>query len=688
MRSQARIRAGLFVISFCWPLAVLGADPAEPAPEAATPSPPAQIGLEQLANIEVPVVEAASKYKQKTTEAPSSITIITSDEIKKQGYRTLAEVLRSAPGLYVSYDRTYSFLGVRGFNLGDFNNRVLLLVDGHRMNNSLSDAAFIGNEFMIDVDLIDRVEIIRGPGSSLYGNNAFFAVINVITRRGRDMAGNGGEVSGEAGSFDTWKARATYGNRFKNGIEMLFSGTIYDSRGQGSLYSPTFDQQLPIHSARATNNGVAEGADRESYASGFASMAWQDFSLEGGLISRDKRNPTAPTGSDYNDSRAHTADDRGYANLRYAHQFEDVVDVTAQVYCDRHDTKAVYPFTAQGGPVFNDLQSAEWWGAEVQFTKRLWDRVTLTAGGEYRDDFRQQEHFTDAATGLTIGNVIETNRQNYGAYFETDVEVLTNLHANAGFRYDQYGDYDPALNPRAALIYNPVGSSVFKLIYGTAFRAPNFFELQDPRFASTLRPEKITTYELVYEQGIGDHIRSSLSGFFNRIQDYIVFEDGRYTNRADADTKSTGYLPAVQLSLEGAWGGLRSRASYTYQVTKDHDTGERLTDSPEHLANFILTVPLYKDKIFASGEVIFLSSRSTSGFDPLTQTQVAGPDAPAYGTVNLTLFSQNLVKGLDLSASVYNLFDKHYSDPSTPFHEQPLIEQDGRSFRVKLTYRF
>src|SRR5262245_34482925 len=200
--------------------------------------PPADLSIEQLGNIEVPIVEAASKYKQKTTEAPSSVTIITSDEIKKQGYRTLADLLRNVPGLYVSYDRLYSFLGIRGFNLGDYNNRVLLLVNGHRINNSLSDGAFIGTEFILDVDLIDRVEIIRGPGSSLYGANAFFGVINVITRKGRDMGGHGAEASGEAESYDSYKGRVTYGKNFQNGLEVLLSGTIYESLGHGTLYFP------------------------------------------------------------------------------------------------------------------------------------------------------------------------------------------------------------------------------------------------------------------------------------------------------------------------------------------------------------------------------------------------------------------------------------------------------------------
>src|SRR6266704_2397293 len=256
------------------------------------PSAGGELSIEQLGSIEVPVVEAASKYKQKTTEAPSSVTIIASDEIKKQGYRTLADLLRNVPGFYVSYDRLYSFLGVRGFNLGDYNNRVLLLVNGHRINNSLSDGAFIGTEFILDVDLIDRVEIIRGAGSSLYGANAFFAVINVITRKGRDMAGHGAEVSGEAASYDSYKGRVTYGTSFKNGLELLLSGTIYESLGHGTLYFPDFDQRIHPEFSRARDNGVAHNLDADRFKSAFGSLSFQDFSVEGGFISREKHDPT------------------------------------------------------------------------------------------------------------------------------------------------------------------------------------------------------------------------------------------------------------------------------------------------------------------------------------------------------------------------------------------------------------
>ena len=130
--------------------------------------------LEELSNIQV---YSASKHMQSASEAPASVTVVTADEIQKYGYRNLADILRSVPGFYVTYDRDYTFVGVRGFGrLGDWNSRILVLIDGHRINNNVLGQAMLGNEFLVDVDMIERVEIVCGPSSSLYGANAFFAV--------------------------------------------------------------------------------------------------------------------------------------------------------------------------------------------------------------------------------------------------------------------------------------------------------------------------------------------------------------------------------------------------------------------------------------------------------------------------------------------------------------------------------
>jgi iron complex outermembrane receptor protein len=644
---------------------------------------PTEISLEGLLKMEIPIVEGASKYKQKITEAPASVTVISADEIKKYGHRTLADVLRSVPGLYVSYDRSNARLGVRGVISRDYNSRILLLVDGHRINNSLSDGAPIGTEFILDVDLIERVEIIRGPGSSLYGNNAFFGVINVITRKGADMSGTGFEVSGEGGSYDSYKGRVTYGKKFKNGLDVLVSGSVYDSAGQEQLYYSKLDQRSSTD-YRARNSGIAQNSDSDDYRSFFGDVSFHDVSVEGAIIEREKTDATASHYADFNDQRLRTTDDRSYVNVTYAHSFSDVVDVKAQLYYDRQDFNQTYSYVNQGGGYYKEVEIGEWWGTEVQLTKHLWDRLTLTLGGEYRDDFKQQLDLENAETGDKIGDSTRTNRQNYGIYFEGDFAVMTNLHLNAGFRYDQYGDFDPAFNPRVALIYNPFAQSTIKAIYGSAFRAPNIYELRrNPNSTDkTPEPETVRTYELLYEQGIGDHLRSSIGGFYNQIDDLITFEDQHYVNVKGAESKG------LELALEASWAsGIRGRASYTLQRTRDTTTHEVLIDSPEHLGKFNLSVPIWKNKVFGSVEVQYASKR-TAVYQDSSGNLVSGVDAAGYGLVNLTLFSQNLAPGLEVSATVYNLLDRHYSDPSSFFHQQDLIEQDGRSFRLKATYHF
>ncbi len=633
----------------------------------------ATIDIEKLLKIEIPIVTGASKIRQSATEAPSSITVIGAEQIKLYGYRTLADILQSVPGLHVSYDRTYSSLGFRGFTFGglrDSNNRLLVLVDGHRINNSLSDGAFIGTEFILDVDLIEQVEVIRGPGSVLYGGNALFGVINVVTRKGRDFRGYGGELSAVAASFDTYQGRVTYGHLFTNGLEMLFSGTLYDSQGQEQLFFKT----------NSLSGALATKGDYDNSKSFFGNVAFGDFSLEGAIISREKGIPTGLVGTVFDEPRTRVLDARSYMNLRYSHEFNDVVDVSAQVYYDRQDSTLDAFYTATTNHLARQELVGEWWGAELQLTKKLFERHTITLGAEYRDDFNQGQRnlYIPALPGFPI----ETKRTtfNYGVYLAGDLTIRTNLHLSAGARYDQYAGQDPTANPRVALIYNPVGQSTIKAIYGTAFRAPNFFERVQGE--PELGPETITTYELVYEQGFGEHLRASISGFYNQMDDLILQNSVyRFTNLDRAEAKGT------ELELEGRWYDLVGRISYTYQTTEGRMTGQVLPDSPHHLFKLNLNVPVIKEKLFAGIDFQYVSARTTlrtrSDF-----TIEPGQQALDYSVVNFTLFSRNMVKGLEVSASVYNLLDEHYGDPSTPFHVQDVIPRDGRSFRVKLTYKF
>ena len=256
------------------------------AQDATTPGLPSdlsELSLEELVDLEIDSVFGASRYAQKVTEAPSSVTIVTADEIERYAYRTLADILRSVRGFYVTNDRNYSYLGVRGFSRpGDYNVRVLLLVDGHRLNDNIFGGAYIGTEFPLDVDLIERVEIIRGPSSSLYGTSAFFGVVNVITKRGETLKGV--DATAAIGSLDSRKGRVSYGRRFGSGVEMLLSATSYDSEGQRRLFFKEFDDP-------STNNGVAKRADSDRLKQIFGKVTFGHFACRGCTARGTKTSP-------------------------------------------------------------------------------------------------------------------------------------------------------------------------------------------------------------------------------------------------------------------------------------------------------------------------------------------------------------------------------------------------------------
>jgi iron complex outermembrane receptor protein len=463
------------------------------------------------------------------------------------------------------------------------------------------------------------------------------------------------------------------GEQFTNGLQFLLSGTLYNSDGPENLFYPQFNTP-------ALNNGVAHNLDKDGFGSFFGSVKYQDFTLEGAYIDRVKGNPTAQYGTTFDNPRLRTDDSRSYVTLKYAHKFDYDLDASADVYYDRSDSRLGLP----EAPVFIvQQQDGQWAGGEVQVNKRIMDEHILTLGAEYRNDFDQRQRVFEPATGQVFPPDVKTSRRNYGIFGQGEFTIITNvLHLDAGVRYDQYGHFDPNVSPRAAVIYHPIEKTTLKFIYGTAFRDPNFLELSDERFQD-IKPEKITSYEGVYEQEIGHGLRSSVSGYYNQLDDLIDLQNGAFTN-FNADTLGT------ELALEGKWtNGIQGRLSYTLQHTENRGTHQGLVDSPTHMVKFNLSVPVWQNKIFAGLEVQYTSSRHTlfTAVSPPGAT-LSGGDAPGYTVVNFTLFSQNLLPNLEASASVYNLLDTTYYDPASRLHLQNRIEQDGRSFRLKLTYRF
>ena len=294
--------------------------------------------LEELGNIPV---YSASKHLQPSGEAPSSVTVLTGNQIREQGYRTLADVLRTVRSFFVTYDRNYSSLGVRGFaRPGDYNTRILLLVDGHRLNDNIYDEAMIGTEFPIDVDLIERIEIVRGPVSSLYGSNALFAVINIVTKHARDL--NGLELSSETASYNTYKGSISYGRTLPQ-AEFLISGSFYGSRGHNQLFYPEFNTPQ-------TNNGIASHADDDQLGTALATISSHGFTLQAAYGTREKGIPTAAYETIFDNNGTLTTDSHGYVDLSYEHTFFGSWDTLARAFYDRYAYQGTYMYPSPIDP--------------------------------------------------------------------------------------------------------------------------------------------------------------------------------------------------------------------------------------------------------------------------------------------------------------------------------------------------
>lgn len=536
-------------------------------------------------------------------------------------------------------------------------------------------------EFPLDVDLIDRVEVIRGPGSSLYGSNAFFTVINVITRRGRDL--HYGEASFSAGSWDTYSGRATFGHHFTNGVEMVLSGTYFDSQGHDRLYYPEF---------RDINGGQALNLDWESRQQAFLSLAYKDFTLQGVYGDRLKAMPTGAYGSIFNLGPNWTRDNRDFLELRYRHEWESGWLVEARVSYDYYFYDAYEPYAGEelglpGESLWNhDTIKAQWWGGDVQVSRLFFDRHHVSLGLEGRGETqaRQWSYFENPR--VTVDD-INSPGGNIGAYLQDEFSIRTNLMLNAGARFDHYNTFGDTFNPRAGLIYSPWNLTTFKGLYGQAFRAPNAYEFDYESIGYVanhdLQPETIRSYELVWEQQLSKPLRLTTSLFYNQAENQIIQVDERdnpdvggyiFSNRGSTEVKG------VETEFEVRWAsGLRGRVSYTFADAVDRATGARVSNSPQHVGKLNLSVPLYRQNVFASVELQTLSERLSAD---------ASETCPGNVIANFTLFSRELVQGLEVSASVYNLFDQRFSDPVGPDFTQKFIEQDGRAFRLKLNYRF
>lgn len=652
-------------------LAVAAAFPASAPCRAADSAVPAELAqltelsIEQLLDVQV---YSASKRAQRASDAPASVTVLTAEDFKTYGWRTLADALHSVRGFFLTYDRAYTFAGIRGFQRpGDYNSRILMLIDGYRINDNLYDAGYYGTEFPIDVDLIERVEIVRGPSSSVYGGNAFFGVINIVTKSAADI--KGAEVSASAGSFDFYRGRAALGKQFSNGAQLLLAASQSENDG------PT----LRFPDDPVTAGAPISGTDYDDHYRVFGKFISGGLRLSVAHAERDK----GVTGGLYAtliDPQNLTRDTISFIDATYARNIGEV-ELTGRLAYSEYTYHGEYVYTP--GLVQADIGKGDWWIAELKGVTSLGTRHKLVAGIEYQANTRQdQSNFDIDPFFPYLDDRRDSTR--VGVFAQDDYALLDNLTLSAGIRYDGYSEGDGQVNPRLGAIYRQTPTTVWKLLYGTAFRPANAYESYYiyPGLQSAnpdLKPEEIKTYELVLETAPRENLRLTAAAFHYRIDNLIEFgPDPGDPTLQQFQNLSKAKASGIELEIERSFSGsARLRASYSYARTED-GTGAELTNSPRHLAKLNASLPLL-ERVRIGWETRYVSGRKAKLSD------IGG-----YSVSNLTVGTHKPWRGWDVSASVYNIFDRIYSDPAdldlTSGRE--LLEQDGRNWRLKATYRF
>ena len=601
--------------------------------------------LEEL--VETDVI-SSTYFAQQIVDAPSAVSIITADEIRRFGYRSIAEILDNMRGLHVTRGLDYSYLGGRGYGApGDYAGRILVLIDGYPAADNFFGQIYMADDAYFDTALIERVEYAPGPGSAIYGNSAFLGVINIITRKGRNFEGFQAEVV--TGSNQDQEGRITWGDRFDNGMELLLSASVFTSDGRSDKYD---------------GGNIIGSSDRQSERF-FLKGSYRNWSLQAASSILYQNNFNTIT-----DFARQTSDRNRYVNLEHdAYLDKDWRSVTRMYYGD---------FEFKG--LIDDLRFSErqdietngiWYGIDSKLIYLGFTGHQIMFGSEFRVDQEQdtqgqirtipEDDFLDMYE-------VANNGDTFSFYGEDRITLTPTLSANLGGRYDRrfieaYDTTQEVFNPRLAFIHTPTDELSLKLSYGQASR---FMTPEEYAAEAVDQPSRVQTTEFVVEH------KSYQRRLLGSLYRYHIDKLPKYTGH------ESNTIRGVELESEWQWLGDKTlRLSYAWQHA-ENDKGADLPNVPNQIAKLHVSTPLLDERLHASLSLRYVGERQN-----LTKGSVEG-----YTVADVTLTSVEPLPGLDVSLGIRNLLDSQYQHVSYDGDQNGLLSQEGRTVWLSVGYRF
>jgi iron complex outermembrane receptor protein len=676
-----------------------------------------EMSLEEL--LQVRIVTIATGTEQTVAEAAAVTTVITADDIEAMGATDLDEVLETVPGLHVArnslgYNPIYTIRGI----YSDFNPEVLILINGISIKK-----LFAGNRSQIwggmPIKAINRIEVIRGPGSAVYGADAFAGVINIITKTADDIDGT--ETGVRTGSFNTKDAWVLHGSKY-NDIDVAFMIEYHDTDGHGATLEE--DAQTQFDKSFETDVSHAPGSvnlQRRSWDIRL-DVAKENWRFRSGFQQRGNFGSGAGVTQALQPTTRYSAN-RFTTDLTYKKQdiFTDDLDITAQASYFRTGWEVkgdslLFPEGAFGGAYPNGYIGNT--GISEQHSKldisALYDGIekhTIRLGvGYHYGDVDRVLHLANygfnpyTQSPIVPGSPIisftdteysflpEKYRANQYLFLQDTWAINDKLELTTGLRYDKYSDFGSTINPRLALVWRNSDKFTSKLLYGQAFRAPAFRELytiNNPLSLGNpdLDAESISTWELAFSYIPTDKLQLSLNTFDYKIKDAIRFLPD--TNQNSFIAQNAGSQDGYGFEFEFSWKlnkHFSLLGNYAYQKSTDGLSTTTVANAPSQQA------------YLRANWIIANYWRLGSQFNWVAgRKRVPGDNRYAvddYVMTNLILRYKNPAYNWNIAFSVQNAFDIDAREPSAGPNTSDVISipydlpLTGRSYLLELNYKF
>ena len=675
-----------------------------------------------LENLLDNVVLSASKHRETLEESPANVFVVSRAMIEQYDCQSIGEALSLAPGIHVTDDYSFSQIGVRGVSMfGDWNSHVMILVDGRPTNEQYGGSSTVDVPG-VDINNVDRIEVIKGPASTLYGSNAFFGLINIITRQPEE---NGAEVTGHYyGGTDRRTVSMELYHRLNEDLSVYVTGSILNQRGN-NLFFPEFsdphDSTLLQLDEEGYNQfylgesdftaGWARDKNTQRNYSTHSRIDWRNLSLTVHLADIKTGVAHSMWGSLFQRSENQFREMRNFADLTYSGGVSERIDLTARLLYSRYiwvdyvlynygslETSPSY----LPGPIWKDWEFDRCVSTDVRLDFDLADNHHLLVGGE------SQFHLIKQASGdagpdrkTIVENVIPEENvtedgQIYNMYAQDEYNLSPAIKLVGGLNFNYYTYTTGRTMPKGALILTPYRGGTWKFIASRGFRSPTFYEMtyEDGSFYYSnpdLVPELITNYEVIasheFPYGVTLVTAANTSHITDLIQLNLVdstdpaHPGGSYGEEV-LQFRNGGRMRVngFELSLRGnpiySLSGFANLTWQDVELLERSDASGELCNSPRWLANIGLNWQFVPERLSCAIRTQHVSSRHLWDGSELAGTWLT----------DVTIRARNVFGRLELGFGVKNLFDLHHRVPlSFDYAPSVSIEQPGRS--VVMTVR-